>query len=277
MKRKLSLVLPTTTIVAVMVTLGLTWAIHNTRARDPDNRLAISRGNAGSTRTPVRPKSAKWKEKDLGVDDAIEALMAVFRDSTQPDDERHRALLTLAMLRGSLEDKGCLDELAASFDGAIKLHKSAILSCFIASEDRRGLVLYTNVLDKEADAKLRLSAASGLSQWNIRRGVRELVELLGSEEVLTPPVGRIPLVRENALESLLKRNKAKDWGFAEDAFRNAQNARGETSSAELVELQIREFRRWFSEHEDRFPSWKSGDPLPEVERKDAASKEDSAP
>jgi hypothetical protein len=201
--------------------------------------------------------------------------MAVVRNAEKSADERHYALLRLSMLDRYLKGRPCLDELAKLYDVPGAVGKGAILLCFKASDDRRAIPVFIRALDKEKDMKLRLSAAAGLAQWNIRRGVAELVDLLHSDEVL-PQGAQMPYVRDNALDLFCTKNRLKGWGFPdeEEKIRKSIESRSDLSHEEKGALYVAEMKaaiiKWFAENEHRFPEWKPGDPLPEVQKDSAA-------
>ncbi|MBU0719355.1 MAG: hypothetical protein KJ749_14000 [Planctomycetes bacterium] len=188
-------------------------------------------------------------------------------------EDRESALLQLGMLRTHLNGRPCLDELRRRFDDAGKLEKKIILTCFTGSHDARAIPLFVHVLDKEKDMKLRFSAAGGLAQWNVRRGVAELVNLLDSNEVLAQPAP-MPYVRDNAMRTFRLTNMRKGWGFPDDK----ESAEGPPDVVPPPDVAARlkppptveDIKKWFAANEERFPDWKLGDPLPEVDDKPQA-------
>lgn len=265
--------LPTLRIRATMIVqIGLVVLIVNPPracSQEPDpkasDKLPLSRDFAtGSTVPGVRrlPTSVQWDGREYDVDSGIDVLMSVVRDPAESADERHRALLGLVMLYRRLEGRPCLDELARLYDNASESHKAAILTCFQASDDPRGIPVFLRTLDKEQNMKLRLWAAGALAHWNIRRGVAEIVHLLESKETIPKP-SRMPFVRDNALESFRKRNARKGWGFREEEVRMSIGRRTDLDQDQQRDLYIAEIKKWFTENEHRFPDWKLGDPLPQ--------------
>jgi hypothetical protein len=157
----------------------------------------------------------------------------------------------------------CLRELEILYDKGGELEKQEILLCFLGSRDPRAVALSSRVLEKEQDMKLRLTATSVLAGWNIRRGVAELVKLVESQESLPPPA-RMPYVRDYALESFHHANTRKGWGLNDEETRKSIEDRAQNRE-EFVLLYAVEIKKWFAENEHRFPDWKPGDALPEVE------------
>jgi len=192
--------------------------------------------------------------------------MAVVRDRGHNADERHRALLALSMLDRHLAARPCLNELAELYGSCSRLEKQAILLCFKASEDPHGIPVFVSVLDKEQDLKLRLSAAAALAQWNVRRGVAELVDLLESEDPVPQP-SRIFYVRESALDLLRTKSELKGWGLRAEEIWKPIEARTDLDGGQKAALYFSEAKaeakKWFAENEHRFPEWNPGDPLPE--------------
>jgi hypothetical protein len=219
--------------------------------------------------TPLRalPTSAKWDGREYDVESGIHVLMGVVRNPEKSPDERHYALLRLSMLDRHLKGRPCLDELAKLYDVPGAVGKGAILLCFKASDDPRAIPVFIRALDTEKDMKLRLSAAAGLAQWNIRRGVAELVRLLDSPEEMPQP-SQLFYVRDNALDLFRTKNRLKGWGFPDD--KESAEWPPDVMPPPDVAARLKprptvgEIKRWFAENEHRFPDWKLGDPLPEV-------------
>ena len=207
--------------------------------------------------------SVEWKDAKYDLDSGIDVVMSVVRDPEESAQERELALIQLAMLRTQLKGRPCLDELGRIYDKAEGLEKDLILICFLGSRDPRAIPVFVRTLDNQKNMKLRLSAASGLAGWNIRRGVAELVDLLDSKEVLPEPA-RMPYVRHNASESFRNANARKGWGFHYDETAQSIGIRTDLNDDQKIALHIAEVRKWFADNKHRFPDWKPGDPLPEA-------------
>lgn len=225
------------------------------------DRLPLSKEPVAPRTVRKLPERVQWQGRDYNVETGIEVLMGVVQDATQTEDEQHRALLGLAMLRQRLEGRPCLEELAKHYENASELHKGAILVCLQGSEDPRGIAVFMRALQEEQNIKLRLWAAEALANWNIRRGVREMVSLTESDAIVPPP-SRMPFARDNALDSFSKCNARKGWGFPEEEVRKSIEARPGLDRVQFVALYAAEIKKWFAENEHRFPDWKLGDPLP---------------
>lgn len=235
-----------------------------------DRLPTSSESVSGKTVRPVRTY-VQWKDVKYAIDPGIDIVMNVVRNPRESAQERESALVQLAMLMGQLHGHTCLDELGTIYDSAEELQKQLILTCFKGSRDPRGIPVFVRTLNKENNIKLRLSAAASLAQWNIHRGVAELVDLIDSEEMLPPPAGRLPYVRDNALQTFRSKNTHKGWGFPEENIRNSIYGRADldddqkrTKYNEDVRVEI---KKWFVKNEHRFPEWKAGDPLPKIEQK----------
>ncbi|MBU0719356.1 MAG: hypothetical protein KJ749_14005 [Planctomycetes bacterium] len=225
------------------------------------------------TNTPVleRPASTvSWKGRDYEVEAGIEALMAAIRNPTTDASEREAALDRLGMLSTQLHSRKCIEELISVYPTlGTRMEEAGALLCFVKSEDPRALPLMYSVLDREKDPIPRMFAAGGLAQWNIRRGVVELVALFESKEVLPQPA-RMPYLRDNALGVFGMLNVRKGWGFSEDRIREEYESRGDVADPtdwdeeQKWALVIAGIKKWFGENEQRFPDWKPGDPLPEA-------------
>lgn len=210
------------------------------------------------------PTFIKWQGHKYDVDTGVDVLMGVIRAPEMSPNYRELALLDLARLKTNLKGRPCLDELRTHFDDAGGLEKKFILTCFKGSRDPRAIPLFASVLDNEQSIKLRLSAASGLAEWNVRIGVAELVVLLDSKEVLPPPPPpRMPYVRDYALEYFRKSNARKGWGFPYEETALSIGMRTDLNDDQTSAIYIDGIKKWFEENEHRFPDWKVGDLLPE--------------
>jgi len=223
--------------------------------------------SAGGSQNRSLPATLKWEGREYDIESGIGILMGVVRNCEKPANERHLALLQLSMLGGHLRTHSCLDELRQLFDRANSLERGAILLCFKASDDARGIPLFIDVLEREHDVKLRFSAAVGLAQWNVRRGVAELVKLLDSEEAMPQP-SQLFYVRDNAMRSFRLMNIRKAWGFPDDK-ESAEWPPDVMPRPDVVARlkpppAVEEIKKWWTENQGRFPDWKPGDPLPQV-------------
>jgi len=227
----------------------------------------LQMNNAGNAARSNAVGSVAWNSNEYSIADGIDVLMASIENRQSSANERARALMALSGLGTKLRGHPCLQKLANRFDESSYLEKLIIVSCFKASADPSGLPLYSRILDGEKDMKLRFRAASGLADWNVRRGVGALVRLLDSTEMFPPPM--LPYVRDNAMRTFRLTNIHKGWGFPDDK----ESAKAPPDMIPPPEVAARlkppptveEIKKWWSENEHRFPEWKPGDPLPEVE------------
>lgn len=253
-------------LVVVLALAGLTLDTIRAGPEPPQEVLRKLPLSLESVDGPIAirvPTSTQWQGQKYDVDAGTEILMGVVRNPRGTQNDRELALLQLSRLRTHLRGHRFLDELTARFDDAGPLEKKIILTCFKGSRDARAIPLFVRVLNNEKSMRLRLSAASGLAGWNIRRGVAELVELLDSKEVLSQPV-RMPYVRHNASESFRNANARKGWGFRYDETAQLIGIRTDLNDDQKIALHIAEVRKWFADNKHRFPDWKPGDPLPEA-------------
>ncbi len=284
------------TIVQIAL-VGLT--LHAARAADRPNgqvldQLPLSAESlTGATVRPVRT-SVKWKGREYDVNSGIDVVMSVFLGPDASVRERSLALTQLAMLMTQLKGRPCLDELGQLYENASQPDKHGILLCFKASGDPRGIPVFNRTLDKEQDNSNRLSAASGLARWNIRRGVAELIHLFESTKL---PSGRFyPVIGDRARSLFQKLNDRKKWGFPDEEIRKSieselvgfdreefkkrwefgdeetrksLESRAQVPREKFLALYIAEIKKWFAENEHRFPEWKPDDPLPEVSSGDS--------
>ena len=147
-----------------------------------------------------------------------------------------------------------------------------VLLSFINSEDTRAFPLVYVIATSDASPRLRLRAAAALAQWNIRRGVQVLIELFPSEEK-----GPTRTVGADALMLFEGYNRRKGWGCPMEEIMKPATALSDQDYAGAVALAQRGFRDWFEQNKNRFPDWKPGDPLPEVQGKISVPNPASAP
>jgi len=248
-------------------------------ATEIGDKLPLSTECATGPKVAQLGKPIRWKDREYDISGGIDVLMSAIRDA-ETHKERELALLTLSMASPDLGGRACLDDLATMFDNAEGLNKQIILTCFLGSRDPRGIPVFIRTLQKEHNIKLRLSAAAGLAQWNLRRGVAELVKLLDSQEEMPQP-SQLFYVRDNAMRTFRLKNIHKGWGFPDDK----ESAEWPPDVMPPPEAAARlrrppsvgEIKAWWIENERRFPEWKPGDPLPEVDKDALPSKENPAP
>jgi len=198
--------------------------------------------------------------------------MRAITDGHTDPDERAKALEKLATLWPWLRNTDRIPELIALYDTLTgREEKRGVLGCLTRSEDPRGFPLFARVLQHEKDDMVRLFAAIALAQWNVRRGVAELVARVDSDEVFPQPVyspyGRN--IGDIVLGDFLSKSRDKGWGFPEEEIRKSIEAQVGLDEAKMKALYIAEMKaavkKWFAENEHRFPDWKRGDPLPAAE------------
>jgi len=248
----------------VMTTAHIPKVCAEQSIEKAQEKLSLSMEPLSSATLRNLPTSVRWNGDDYEVDLGVKVLMSVIRDPENRERERELALLQLAMLRGHLNGCPCLDELQTMYDRATDAEKKIILTCFLGSRDPRGIPVFLRAIDREQNMALRLPAASGLAGWNVRRGVAELIMLIESNEVLVPP-NRMPYVRDNAIEDFRNGNARKGWGFPDEEIRKSIESRPGFDRDQFVALYTAEIKKWFAENEHRFPDWKPGDPLPEIQ------------
>jgi hypothetical protein len=162
--------------------------------------------------------------------------------------------------------------LAEAYDRAEVSEKVGVLHVFKMSLDPRGIPLFYRALEQRENTRLTLDAAIGLSRWNVRRGVSELIELLDSEEML--PLAGTPSVAQYALRTFRMYNIRKGWGFPDD--KESAEWPPDVMPPPDVAARLRpqptveEIRKWWAENQHRFPEWNPGDPLPEIDGVDGA-------
>lgn len=209
-----------------------------------------------------------WHDREYGIQELIPILVKEVCSEQIKSDKRNDALNELNKLATYISGTQWIPDLISRYNTLDDLEeKESTVRCLMISEDPRTFQLFYNILKKEHQPVLRVRAALGLAKWNVRIGVRELIELFPSK------------VKSNRFEvgvsarrSFTSLNKyRKQWGCPEEEIdaRAVAVLNQESEEAAIAEL-MRGFRKWFAENKHRFPEWKPGDPLPKVEEKDNA-------
>ncbi len=217
--------------------------------------------NKDSATFRVVPKTAHWNGQEFDIETGIEVLMAVIKDPTTSTDERALAVRHLGNLNTLLSGQPCIDDLVALYPKVTTVEiRYRLLLCLLRSEDSRGLPLFYSVLEAgTAESRLRLRAAAALAQWNIRRGVLELIELFPNEER-----GPMRTLGADAMMLFEYRNRSKGWGCPVEEIMKPATAMSKQDHDAGVALAMKGFRDWFEANRQRFPDWKPGDPLPKA-------------
>jgi len=210
----------------------------------------------------------QWNKREYDIDAGIIVLMSVIQNPGETDQQRELAVDRLRMLSTQLKGRKTVDELLQLYPTlGTRGCKVGVLVCLGKSDDPRALPLFVKVLDEEQDLTRRLVAAYGLANWNVGRGVGELIRLLEC----TTSIEDCAAVRDQAANNLHGLNDRKAWGCPEDKIRDLAAAASNGDSDEYVKTFSRGYREWFEANRMRFPDWTVGDPLPEVEPGPGAS------
>lgn len=248
--------------------LGAFCAYSEEPSQNASSKLVISSDNVTQTRMRPRVTRLKWNGQDYDVESGIHVLSGLVQDSMVDSKQRVLALQELSTLREHLRGRLILDDLAKRYDSASDLEKLSILLCFKTSDDPRGIPLYLRALEREHNLKLRLRAAKGLADWNVRQGVSELIKLLDSPDEMPQP-SQLFYVRDNAMQSFRLANIQKGWGFPDD--KESVEWPPDVMPPPEVAARLKppptteEIKKWWVENQHRFPEWKPGDPLPAIE------------
>ena len=254
--------------IAVLVRCLLYWVgiqpynpCFAQRVNEDINVLPLSTANvpiSGEATGKTFYATVQWEGQEYHALEGTTILMGIIVDPEVDAAIRAKALQRL----GRLRNRSATPQLLALYPRLQDWReKNGVIQCLVWSEDPRGLAVLTEVLDDEQDDVVRLAAAMGLAQWNVRRGVSELVSLLESETIL-PQDARTPHIRDNALDMFMNYNRRKRWGFPDEKIREAIVSRTDLNEQEMLAIYIGDIRKWFVENKDRFPDWKPGDPLP---------------
>jgi hypothetical protein len=200
--------------------------------------------------------TVQWKGQDYTTAEGTRVLMQVITDPTSDADLRASALEAL----GKLPNTDTTAQLVSLYpDLRERGEKAGVILCLTWSKGARGLPLLVHVLDNEQDVVIRLFAAGGLASWNVRRGVRELISLLESRELLT---GARPIAKEALKIFQYHMNR---WNYSQEEMRKLLNGKPDIDEGQKHQLLVEQIKKWWAENQHRFPNWKVGDPLPEVD------------
>lgn len=207
--------------------------------------------------------TVSWKGHDYSCGEGARVLLRLVGDRNTDRSVRAEALHALRRLpRRHLRNTDTIEQLISFYDSLHGRQEKVDLIVLVAAWSPRALPFVTEILDSEDDIGVRQQAASGLAAWNVRRGVAELVRLL---EACKDDATADRRVCNEGAKNFAWLNARKGWGFPEDRIRQEITARADLSNEDMSALFILEIKKWFEANEHRFPNWKPGDPLPEVE------------
>ena len=245
--------------------LGLGWT---GRSDDPPGTLPLARQPVDSVDSERR-KVVKglWYEdqddtitfegRDYSPEEAIPVLVAVVTDRQSDVERRRLAWRSLSRLSSRLPTSGYMPVLLrACLEERDGLLKAGGLGCLIGTGDRALLGLAEHVLNTESDEVLRFVGAGALAEWNVRRGVEELVALLGSKTML----GKKRPFAGMVLSTLDQLNDRQGWGMPLKAMMEevqrthdiGTDCSLEQGMAALGALGQR-IQDWFAANRERFP------------------------
>lgn len=202
--------------------------------------------------------TVEWGEHEYQAQEGTTVLMKVIVDAATDSSVRAKALERLSRLR----NRDTTPQLLSLYDDLREAEEKAwLLRCLTSAEDPRGLPLFARVLEQETDDTVRMVAAFSLAQWNVRRGVEELVGLLDSGAP-TAQTDRMKYDLDTVINVFATENRRKSWGFPFEKVAKSIGERTDLADEQKASLLASEIKKWFSENKDRFPDWNLGDPLP---------------
>ncbi|MGB2986628.1 MAG: HEAT repeat domain-containing protein [Phycisphaerae bacterium] len=210
--------------------------------------------------TTIKPfySTVEWEGKEYDAHKGTTVLMQVIADAGTDASRRTKALERL----GRLRNRDMTPQLVALYERFTEREERLeTIRCLISSEDPRGLPLFARILEHEKDEMVRLYAAVALAQWNVRRGVAELIR---AHEKCKDATSSDSYVCKEAANEFAWFNTHKGWGFPQERVREALLGRSDLDDHQRRELYLNEIKNWWRQNEHRFPDWKLGDPLPEV-------------
>ena len=210
----------------------------------------------------VPPTTIEWDGAQITSEAAILILTEGISDGTFADKRLPVALEQLGRLAALMKGKPCIDDLIRALPNMhTPEEKCGMLLCLSNAEDPRALPVFYQVLQTEKDSLVRLVAADALAEWNVVYGVEELGRLLSNKDRL--PNGRTEA--DEAANSLGGTNRRNAWGFPEQEIREMIVSRNPRTSDEAEAYWIDEWKKWWGTNKQRFPDWKPGDPLPNID------------
>ncbi|MGB2984854.1 MAG: hypothetical protein WBE26_03145 [Phycisphaerae bacterium] len=210
-----------------------------------------------------KEEEVTWEGKLYPAREAIDVLMKVVLGRGSVGNH-FRAIRLLRSVGSQLRNTERIPQLMGLYGQSTdRSEKVALLLCLAESKDQRVLPLFAEILNTRQEDYLRLPAAYGLALWNVRSGLRELIELVAVKQTETPirPPG---IIGKEAAHLLYRVNYWKFWWAPEAPLLAVSGARTEVRDQALDSCHA-ELKKWFAENEHRFPDWKLGDPLPEIE------------
>lgn len=190
----------------------------------PEKRVVDTVLTQGVTYRQSAPRTLTIDGRKYIADAAIPVLMSVLLDEEKAIEDRARSLRTLGRIASQLVESQWIPKLVDYAEQCenpdLKLLTVQILA---GSLDRRGLPLLSKLLSGEQDAILRFSLAGPLAAWNVRDGVRGLVELLDS----TLKLSEDRPLWSPVLQGLEELNDIKAWGFPMAQVKKAMDQIGD--------------------------------------------------
>jgi len=231
--------------------------------KEEPNVLPLSTAHVaaqGETTGKTFYATVEWEGQEYHALEGTTVLMKVIADPVTDPTIRAKALQHL----GRLHNRDTTVQLVGLYDSlTTREEKVGIMSCLIWSEDPRGFPLFARVLEHEKDNMVRLYAAVALAQWNVRRGVAELIRVM---EECKDDASSDRTVCNEAAKAIASFNAHKGWGFPEDRIRQKIASRADLSNEDMSALFVTEVKKWFAENDHRFPDWNPGNPLPTAEK-----------
>ncbi len=216
------------------------------------------------TRGETKDEEVSWQGKRYPAREAVDVLMKVALEPGSVNG-RSLALHRLERIAGQLRDTERVPQLVELYERVTgRSEKVHLLFCLAESRDARALPLFAEILETRQEEYLRLPAAYGLAVWNVRRGARQLIELLSVKQTESP-ILYPGIIGDEAARLVSRLNYWKSWWAPEAALQAAAEARARPEvHDEVLDSCHAELKKWFAENERRFPDWKRGDPLPQV-------------
>ena len=252
--------------------IGILGAAHaqpadqSEKSRVPSDQILslTAEHDLASSARRNHPESIIWEGIELDSRVAESILMNVVENPESAKSRRLDALGKLSAIHSVLRGSDSLPRLIALYDKDVDIEtRRAVVLCLCKSMDPRAFDLLFRITQSESgDSMLRVICAGGLAQWNVRQGVRQLAMLADSDE----SIHSHRTIGDEAMILLQSLDQLKNWGYdARPSVQSIITSKSLNHSDKRHALRDN-FVEWFEANAYRFPDWRPGDPLPEVDK-----------
>ena len=217
------------------------------------------------------PKSQRthvqWKGQDHPLTEGIDLLIDTLQAKDAAGSDRVEAIAELARIPWDKKRSEVVTALLTAYPSAPdNVSRYMILRTLSQSRTPQALPLFAKLVQNGSVPSERFCAAAGLAAWNVRSGVRGLIDLI-------PSTAKLPDNREigeEALKLIQNMSVARNWGFSvRDVAAEVAADPANADSAQARSAWTKKAADWMKENEERFPEWKIGAPIPSEPQADS--------